>query len=434
MSDSELWEYPISANYVPNWGVREALREIIANALDTDENASVKWCDGYATVTDESIGISRQYWVLGEGVGGNFGTFREGLKMAMLVLARAKRDVVVSTVGYTLHPYLGYSERFQCNVLYCKVSANSRTEGTTVTVESLEEEYLSARDAFLQFASIPYLHDELGILDKPGALYVNGMHVQNITSVWGWNMTDRTLMNRDRSVIDTNKVKEIIGQKLSKLDNVTLMTELLNILQNTSFHNRIEAGIYFYPSAQAQSSWADAFTTVFGSKAMLPCDARIDLEAMNRGYMIGTVDHLPYSIRNALGYCGIPSSRTIMAEFNNQSPEPPDPPLTDDEIHIFSLAIDISGKWVPDSDPFGGFAVAQKLSWNDDVEALGCYRNDSGKIYILRSQLESLEMAVGTMIHERLHAIGHDDFTAEFETTLTDLIGKAVSTAYEMSL
>ena len=39
----ERVEYPLSPKYVPKWSVIEALRELIANALDTNSETQFYW-------------------------------------------------------------------------------------------------------------------------------------------------------------------------------------------------------------------------------------------------------------------------------------------------------------------------------------------------------------------------------------------------------
>jgi hypothetical protein len=59
----------------------------------------------------------------------------------------------------------------------------------------------------------------------------------------------------------------------------------------------------------------------------------------------------------------------------------------------------------------------------------GAYRKQT--VYILRSALQSLATATGILIHERLHGMGYDDVSREFESYMTVLLGelavKAVS-------
>ena len=98
--EKNVVEYPLSPKYIPSWSVMMALRELIANALDSKNSPSFTWKDGYAFIEDEGPGIPKPFWIIGEGNHGEIGQFGEGLKLAMLVLARENRNVTVDTVGY----------------------------------------------------------------------------------------------------------------------------------------------------------------------------------------------------------------------------------------------------------------------------------------------------------------------------------------------
>lgn len=59
-------------------------------------------------------------------------------------------------------------------------------------------------------------------------------------------------------------------------------------------------------------------------------------------------------------------------------------------------------------------------------DAVGLWESDEKRIIIKRSQLRSLEIFAGTLLHELTHArTGYDDVTREFEEELTVALGKA---------
>jgi hypothetical protein len=59
------------------------------------------------------------------------------------------------------------------------------------------------------------------------------------------------------------------------------------------------------------------------------------------------------------------------------------------------------------------------------TQTLGLWDHDNGRIIIKRSQLASIDLFSGTLLHEITHArTGHLDVTREFETSLTELLGR----------
>lgn len=58
-------------------------------------------------------------------------------------------------------------------------------------------------------------------------------------------------------------------------------------------------------------------------------------------------------------------------------------------------------------------------------DALGLWEPANKRIIIKRSQLKSVEAFAGTLVHELVHAhTGTDDYTIEFESELTGMLGK----------
>ncbi len=97
---TKIIKYPISANYMAHWGLREAVRELLQNAIDS--GAYMLEClDNVLTITNElaePLSIDT-LTLLGESSkhdGTTIGKFGEGFKLALLVLARAKIDHVVA--------------------------------------------------------------------------------------------------------------------------------------------------------------------------------------------------------------------------------------------------------------------------------------------------------------------------------------------------
>ncbi len=90
-------KYPISANYVSHWGIWEAAREILQNAMDAPQY-NVSYTDGEMIVTNPGS-LNLKALLLGESdkAEGARGQYGEGLKLAMLIAAREKRTMRVWT-------------------------------------------------------------------------------------------------------------------------------------------------------------------------------------------------------------------------------------------------------------------------------------------------------------------------------------------------
>ena len=406
-------EYPLSPKYIPTWTINEALRELIANALDTNTKVHCVWKNGYGHIVDTAEGIPPSFWVLGEGNHGVIGQFGEGLKLAMLVLAREKRNVVLETVGYQVIPNLIYSASYDTELLELEYSPNIQEKGTSIHIACTEEEFNRAKDCFLVFNPIPVLHAKLGILDAPGKIYVNGVFVQTIRSLWGYNITDKSLANRDRSILDWKKIERYIARILALLNNLPLVIKLLEMGK--------ENDNYFYETCigiipEHPFVWRKAFYQLFGSKACLPASNDTDNHVKLFGWH---VIKLPFPLCATLRVTGVLTISQVLVKISNHKIITiPKTALSKQERNIFVKAKAIAKELVP---------YTKVLSTNivDEFNGLerinGLYKNQ--KVYIRRSSLQNLAEATGILIHERLHGKGLDDLSVPFECAMTSLLG-----------
>jgi hypothetical protein len=62
---AEYREFPLSPQQRADWAPVQALRELIANALDTHTEVRMTWDDGVAVIEDQGTGLQRQHLVFG---------------------------------------------------------------------------------------------------------------------------------------------------------------------------------------------------------------------------------------------------------------------------------------------------------------------------------------------------------------------------------
>ena len=107
--DESQVAYGITMSYVKDWGVPDVVREIMSNAKDTGAkfNAYVDE-NGSFVIQDDGAGIDKKYFLVGESASRDktdaIGEFAEGLKMAILVLTRMGKRVVVTTKNMLITP------------------------------------------------------------------------------------------------------------------------------------------------------------------------------------------------------------------------------------------------------------------------------------------------------------------------------------------
>lgn len=416
-------EYPLSPKYIPNWTVVEALRELIANALDTKSNPSVKYHKtlGQAVISDQAAGIPRPFWVFGEGNHGEIGQFGEGLKLALLVLARENVPVVVSTIGYDVSPRMQFSTTYETNVLALDFSPNGRTAGTEISINCTKENFLTAKNLFLELTSKKFVSKKLGILAESGMLYINGVFVQKMENyLWGYNITTKSAANRDRSILDNQLVQEEISKKITSITSVATISRFIDEGQKNQ--NIAEVGIYMYPE-RTQKFWQRAFINLYGKKACISHSLEFDSRATKMGWKPIT---FPYYLANILSESGIKKSTDI-----NKGKAPKSlrltSPLTESEKNTLKIARSISEKVVPDV-AISQVRIVESIHSEGDnqngLTTLGLYKK--GIVYISRENLGSIGRATAVLIHERLHGKGFHDGDVLFEGALTFAIGKAM--------
>lgn len=102
------YELSISSNYVNNWGVTEAIREIFQNALDEQiqnpkNEMYFSYEDGTLLIGNKNSSLSKSTLLLGvtskSNSGNTIGQFGEGYKIAVTVLLRLGKTITIYNYG-----------------------------------------------------------------------------------------------------------------------------------------------------------------------------------------------------------------------------------------------------------------------------------------------------------------------------------------------
>lgn len=248
-----------SSSYLPEWGVRQGLREIIQNAKDaeTELNApmTVEWYVGSTgretlRVTNENCSLSKDALLFGHttkyGRSELIGKFGEGLKLALAVFARENMNVRVFTcndddrTGEIWVPEIEKSEVFNANVLAVAIKEAQYRRRVRIEIEGLPKEdwelyskdYLFLRSTdkgkFIQVPSGEILLDS----SFAGKIYVKGIFVESRGTNWGYNFYNAEL-DRDRKMVDywsydstrAKIINEAINQNKLNISEVLGMME-----------------------------------------------------------------------------------------------------------------------------------------------------------------------------------------------------------------
>lgn len=422
----------ISPNYVKGWDITQALREIIQNYLDTLQEfkcrGRITWANGYATVKDNGPGLEMKHLALGISEKSDMakGQFGEGLKLALLVLAREKRKVEIQTQNQVIQPEILHDPHFDTEILALDVEPSKQAfQGTTIRVKCSQGELDAAKAYFVEFADKnQFSWVEKDKISTPGGfLYLNGTRIGRIpNAIFSYHLNGKwsNLGNRDREVINMHVVRPAIKEILSTTKSTQVISTVLKkLLEKTSEDwEEIWTGIDYYSIPPAQRKvWKKTFLELCGDKAVLEYgDYAINLGVKELGYNVVYISS--YSWRAALALLGIPRSIDVKINQSAKSTKVPVNQWTEEETKNFRTARRLIKKHYHDPEKVTVVTEIKGLAAHDE-DVKGMYDGAKDRIYLKRDVLSSLEDTLNTMLHETVHKYsGADDNTRAFEDAI----------------
>jgi len=217
---SKIIELSVGTNYVIDWSVSDAIREILQNAIDQEtrdpsNKMTIDNAGGIVTISNKSSKLTKSSLVLG---GTNklnddktIGKFGEGYKLALLVLLRAGIEVVI-------HNH--YEKEFWIPKL-----VKSKTFGIEVLAIEIDKSWFSKPDNNLSFMlrgiknldailnnlmlntdNYEVIESSYGkmLIGKPGDIYVNGLFVCHKKELkYSYSIKPQYLeVGRDRNLVN----------------------------------------------------------------------------------------------------------------------------------------------------------------------------------------------------------------------------------------
>lgn len=212
---SNIIQYGIGKDYLPNWGVNEALREIYQNFLDYGKfkqrvvntiRQDNDWV--HVTISNDFVPENLEFFQIGKSMKGDnkeaIGQHGEGLKMAMLVFLRLNYGITVYTKEKNIIPIWG-NQNLIGETLGLSVTKND-TGITKFTIKLFlpKAEFDEFNNNMIRESDIIFSHPYHGdIVNKPvGNLYSGRLfvcHVKNFKK--SYNLSPSVLkLDRDRRV------------------------------------------------------------------------------------------------------------------------------------------------------------------------------------------------------------------------------------------
>jgi len=216
ITEAKVYQLPLTRDYCRSWTPVEAIREILQNALDYAKNGKldyvIKESAGYIAMNSPDAFLEPRTLLLGATSKADdrdsIGSFGEGYKIALLVLAREGINVKVDNGPYIWTPTFVKSKEFGEDVLaIVEDEVGFDRRGVSFVISGLDRETLeSVRANTLQMQEDigPFHRVEQGdiLLERPGKLYVNGLFVCDTDLQYGYNVKPAHIkLERDRQTV-----------------------------------------------------------------------------------------------------------------------------------------------------------------------------------------------------------------------------------------
>lgn len=236
---SKTYELPLAKGYVRHWGVLEAVRELIQNAIDSDSPFEWEFGVDSLTITSKYSHLSTSSLLLGATSKAEdddkIGSFGEGYKIALLVLTREGYDVHIENNEKDWKPAFKYSKVFEDDVLVIDSSVVERgrkglkfvIQGLSGgTIDAIKQTCLQMQEQDLDSLSTSY-GDILP--SRPGKLYVGGLFVCDTELSYGYDMKPHILrLERDRQTVNSFDLKYTTVQMWYQTNQYDKVAEMID--------------------------------------------------------------------------------------------------------------------------------------------------------------------------------------------------------------
>lgn len=437
-----------------NWEVEHALREIIANALDeqvitnTKEIEISKDWQGNWHIRDFGRGLQINHFTLNENqeklnAQGVIGKFGVGLKDALATLHRRNIHISIrsrfGSFRLREEQKYGFQDITTLHVEYDDTRIN--IQGTEFILYGVkDEEMAKAKSLFLKFVGVKIVEGNLygQILQKNnnlGQVYIQGVLASEEPNfLYSYNITSLTdsmkkKLNRERLNIGratyVDRVKAILKNAKSK----TVEDSLVDQVRKRATGEQCDEMAWIEISQMALNLMHKNVEVVYFTEEEIQQRPDVIGIAKSDGYQVVVIDEQQKSKLENQVLTGGPQVRTVenyIREFNTSFDfkfiDIKDLSYAERSIFAFTSKILALIGLTPNSVP--DIRISETMRITDD-DTGGVWDLSNNTIVIKRSQLSSLELYSGTLLHEVCHATTlSSDVSRRFEMILTHYLGK----------
>ena len=444
-----------------NWEIYDAIREVIANALDeqklteTNDLEIYKDDDNKWHIRDYGRGLKHEHLTQKENkekiehphLIGKFGI---GLKDALATFDRQGGEILIKSkyndITTGIYPKAGFEDIKTLHAVLHDPS-DPNFEGTDVILGNISQDDMDkAKALFLKFSGDELVEStEYGDVyrkkSETSNIYINGVKVNEEDNfLYSYNITSLTKaikdkLNRERSNVGRDAYRDRIKSILLKCESVDIGQDLSNDLRNINAgtsHDELNWKAIQLHAVKILSSKKEIITLT--STQILDHPEIVD-NAMARGVeIIPITDMLREDLRNTVDISG-KRIRDIdyyieeeheSFEFNWVNPDK----LTHSERNIFDLTDKIFGLIGGRPSDILEIKISETMR-KDPItyrESNGLWDEDNGWVILKRNRLKNICKFGGTLLHETAHCIsGKPDVNRDFELILSQLLGTLCS-------
>lgn len=445
-----------------SWGVADATREVIANALDeqiltgTDEGEIYEDDQGRWHIRDYGRGLRHEHLTQNEDeeklnnpdkVIGKFGV---GLKDALATFYRNDITITIHSQHETITVEKAPKANFEdIETLHGLVHPPQKEiKGTDVVLQGVTEEQIEeAKSNFLTFKDEDLIEEtKYGEVyaTPPGEssrIYVSGLKVATERNfLFSYNITNTTkqvreALNRERSNVGrtaySSRVKKILKACKSHEVAERLVNDFENYTDGTT-HDEVNWKPIRIHAAKLLNQQDDV---VFATVEEQRTKGDLLSHATRDGYRIVTVpENTRQEIENKTDEEGnqIRNVGVYREEFNESFEYEwiTEEEMTKSERRVWNHRDDILDL-INKPSAVEEIRVSETIRMTEQGEmANGVWRQEENMIVIRRSQIENVRTFASTLLHEVAHPIsGAPDLSRKFEEALTNLLGEVAESA-----
>lgn len=446
-----------------NWEVYHAVREIIANALDeqiltNSKDIEISKEGSIWHIRDYGRGLNYHHLTQNENeekINNNklIGRFGVGLKDALATLYRHNIEVVISSKHGIITLMQSSKVGFDDIVtLHAKISKSNNPSmvGTDVALVGCSDLDINmAKSLFLKFSNAIILETtKYGQIVKNDTsvanIYINGVKVaEEPNFLFSYNITSlnkqlKKALNRERTNVGrtayTERIKSILLASCEEAVIQPIVADMREFGSGTR-HDELNWGDVALHASQKLSK-LQTNTTFITTEHLAENPAIIDEMRMDGrtpvvipSSLLSKIDD--YNKGAAEGDAITTVQEFVLQKQNSYTVEIVDPAtLSPVEKAVYyrtdSILNLIGGK----PSRIKEIVIVKDLYQGMFYATTGLWEPSIGRVSIKQSQLSSLELYAGTLLHECAHAIsGADDVSREFEKQLTSMIGNLVNKA-----